>query len=67
VNRFNQIYIERVGRFGKISLTFKTMLIYGRSSIALSPGLDDELTSRPMVDARLPDGSRVNAIIHRLH
>lgn len=64
VNRFNQIYIERVGRLEKTSLTFKDdahlRQIIDRIVSRVGRRIDE---SSPMVDARLPDGSRVNAII----
>ncbi|MCU1306515.1 MAG: putative conjugal transfer proteinc [Acidobacteriaceae bacterium] len=64
VNRFNQIYIERMGRLEKTSLTFKDdshlRQIIDRIVSRVGRRIDE---SSPMVDARLPDGSRVNAII----
>jgi pilus assembly protein CpaF len=64
VNRFNQIYIERVGKLEKTTLTFKDdahlRQIIDRIVSRVGRRIDE---SSPMVDARLPDGSRVNAII----
>lgn len=64
VNRYNQIYIERLGRLEKTSLTFKDdghlRQIIDRIVSRVGRRIDE---SSPMVDARLPDGSRVNAII----
>jgi len=64
VNRYNQIYIERLGKLEKTTLTFKddTHLrqIIDRIVSRVGRRIDE---SSPMVDARLPDGSRVNAII----
>lgn len=64
VNTYKQIYVEK---FGKLQLTgarFKdnTHLknIIDRIVSAIGRRIDE---SCPMVDARLPDGSRVNAII----
>jgi len=64
VNTYNHIYIER---FGKIELTearFKDNAhlkkIIDKIVSPLGRRIDE---SSPMVDARLPDGSRVNAII----
>ncbi|MDD4910631.1 MAG: ATPase, T2SS/T4P/T4SS family [Candidatus Omnitrophica bacterium] len=64
VNNKDQIYIERRGR---IELTSKRFLsddqvrqIIERIIAPLGRHIDE---STPMVDARLPDGSRVNAII----
>jgi pilus assembly protein CpaF len=64
VNRFNKIYIERAGKLERTSLTFKDdshlMQIIDRIVSRVGRRIDE---SSPMVDARLPDGSRVNAII----
>jgi pilus assembly protein CpaF len=64
VNRYNQVYIERAGKIEHISLTFKDdahlMQIIDRIVSRVGRRVDE---SSPMVDARLPDGSRVNAII----
>ncbi len=64
VNNKNQIYIERHGR---IELTPKRFIsndqvrqVIERIIAPLGRRIDE---SAPMVDARLPDGSRVNAII----
>src|SRR5207237_1841019 len=63
-NRYNQVYIERNGRLEVVSLTFKDdahlMQIIDRIVSRVGRRVDE---SSPMVDARLPDGSRVNAII----
>jgi len=64
VNRYNQVYIERAGKLEPTGLTFKDdqhlMQIIDRIVSRVGRRLDE---SSPMVDARLPDGSRVNAII----
>jgi pilus assembly protein CpaF len=64
VNRCDQIYIERAGRLEKTQLTFKDnahlMQIIERIVSQVGRRVDE---SSPMVDARLPDGSRVNVII----
>ena len=64
VNRCDQIYIERAGRLEKTQLAFKDnahlMQIIDRIVSQVGRRVDE---SSPMVDARLPDGSRVNAII----
>ncbi len=64
INNKDQVYIER---FGKIELTTKKFIsddqvriIIERIIAPLGRRLDESV---PMVDARLPDGSRVNAII----
>jgi pilus assembly protein CpaF len=64
VNRFNQVYIERAGKLERTPLTFKDdghlRQIIDRIVSRVGRRVDE---SSPMVDARLPDGSRVNAII----
>jgi pilus assembly protein CpaF len=64
VNRFDQIYIERNGRLEPVDATFKDdrhlMRIIERIVSTVGRRIDE---SSPMVDARLKDGSRVNAII----
>ncbi len=64
VNTYNRIYVER---FGKLEITegrFKDdnhlMKIIEKIVSAVGRRIDESV---PMVDARLPDGSRVNAII----
>jgi Flp pilus assembly CpaF family ATPase len=64
VNNKDEIFIER---FGKIELTSKKFIsndqvktIIDRIIAPIGRHIDE---SSPMVDARLPDGSRVNAII----
>ncbi|MBN9389186.1 MAG: CpaF family protein [Chloroflexi bacterium] len=64
VNSPKQIYIERKGKLVRVDITFQNnehvMRILERIVAPLGRRLDE---SSPMVDARLPDGSRVNAII----
>src|SRR3954463_12626390 len=64
VNRFDQVYIERNGRLESTEITFKDERhlhqIIERIVRAIGRRIDE---STPMVDARLADGSRVNAII----
>jgi pilus assembly protein CpaF len=64
VNRFDQIYIERNGRLEETPLIFKDdrhlLRIIERIVSSVGRRVDE---SSPMVDARLQDGSRVNAII----
>ncbi|MFN2581494.1 MAG: CpaF family protein [Candidatus Dormibacteria bacterium] len=64
VNRFDQVYVERHGRLEPTSVTFKDdahlLQIIERIVSHVGRRIDE---SSPMVDARLPDGSRVNAII----
>ena len=64
VNRANQIYVEREGKLEETDIIFKDdrhlMQIIERIVSTVGRRIDE---SSPMVDARLQDGSRVNAII----
>ena len=64
VNRYNQTYVERFGKLEFTNTVFKddTHLLHIIDRIVSRIGrrIDE---SSPMVDARLADGSRVNAII----
>jgi pilus assembly protein CpaF len=64
VNRFDRVYIERAGKLELTSFSFKDnshlMQIIERIVSRVGRRVDE---SSPMVDARLADGSRVNAII----
>ena len=64
VNRFDRVYVERGGKLERTGLTFKDnahlMQIIDRIVSRVGRRVDE---SSPMVDARLADGSRVNAII----
>jgi len=64
VNRFDRVYIERGGKLEPTGLAFKDnqhlMQIIDRIVSRVGRRIDE---SSPMVDARLADGSRVNAII----
>src|SRR5262252_4919572 len=64
VNRHNLIYVEREGRLEETDVVFKDdkhlMQIIERIVSSVGRRVDE---SSPMVDARLADGSRVNAII----
>lgn len=64
VNRFDEIYIERKGKLTKADIAFSTdQAVLGAIERIVAPigrRIDE---SSPMVDARLKDGSRVNAVI----
>src|SRR5580765_3673804 len=64
VNRFDQIYIEKNGVLEPVSAVFRDdrhlMRIIERIVSTVGRRIDE---SSPMVDARLLDGSRVNAVI----
>ena len=64
VNTYKDIYVERHGKVEATDARFKDdehlMRIIDKIVSAMGRRIDE---SSPMVDARLPDGSRVNAII----
>jgi pilus assembly protein CpaF len=64
VNGHGQVYIERKGKLVKTDVTFDSdehvRRIIDRIITPLGRRIDE---SSPRVDARLPDGSRVNAVI----
>ncbi len=67
VNGPNQIYVEKLGKLTRTDIRFVDATHLRRiiDKIVGQVGRRvDEAT--PMVDARLPDGSRVNAVIHPL-
>jgi pilus assembly protein CpaF len=64
VNSYRQVYVERKGLLELTNVTFtdeKHLLRIIDKIVSLVGRRIDE--SSPMVDARLPDGSRVNAVI----
>src|SRR5690349_9513077 len=64
VNTYKHVYVERGGRLDRVATTFQDdrhlLRVIDRIVSGVGRRVDD---SSPMVDARLPDGSRVNAII----
>ena len=64
VNGYNKVYIERKGKLIKTNISFENdehvMRIIDRIILPLGRRVDAD---SPSVDARLPDGSRVNAVI----
>jgi pilus assembly protein CpaF len=64
VNTYKQVYVERGGKLERYPTTFQDdkhlLRVIDRIVSGVGRRVDD---SSPMVDARLPDGSRVNAII----
>ena len=64
VNRYDQVYVEREGKLEETGVVFKDdrhlLQIIERIVSGIGRRIDE---SSPMVDARLSDGSRVNAII----
>ena len=64
VNTYRQVYVERAGQLELTDVTFyddaHLMKVIEKIVSRVGRRIDE---SSPMVDARLPDGSRVNAII----
>ena len=64
VNNFSTVFVERKGRLERSSIVFDNdahlLKIIEKIVARVGRRIDE---SSPMVDARLPDGSRVNAII----
>src|SRR5437867_10223807 len=64
VNTHRQVYVERLGKLEPTSIAFRDdahlRLVIDRIISRVGRRVDE---SSPLVDARLPDGSRVNAII----
>jgi pilus assembly protein CpaF len=64
VNTYKSVYVERAGRLEATPIRFDSdehlMKVIDRIVSRVGRRIDE---SSPMVDARLPDGSRVNAII----
>jgi pilus assembly protein CpaF len=64
VNTYRNVYVERSGKLERLPTTFQDdkhlMRVIDRIVSGVGRRVDD---SSPMVDARLTDGSRVNAII----
>lgn len=64
VNGCKNVYVERGGKLQRVPVTFRNdahlLSVIDRIVSRVGRRIDE---SSPMVDARLPDGSRVNAII----
>ena len=64
VNGYSETYVERRGKLSKTNVRFHDdqhlMQVINRIVSRVGRRIDE---SSPMVDARLPDGSRVNAVI----
>lgn len=64
INGYNEVYIERLGKLQLSDVKFRNddhvRHIVDRIISPIGRRIDE---SSPMVDARLPDGSRVNAVI----
>src|SRR5712692_8261673 len=64
VNTHRHVFVERGGTLHRVAATFQDdrhlMRVIDRIVSGVGRRVDD---SSPMVDARLPDGSRVNAVV----
>ncbi len=64
VNTYQHVFVERGGRLERVATSFQDdrhlLRVIDRIVSGVGRRIDD---SSPMVDARLPDGSRVNAIV----
>jgi pilus assembly protein CpaF len=64
VNKYNQVYVEKFGKLQKADIIFRDdnhlLQIIDRIVSKVGRRVDESV---PYVDARLPDGSRVNVII----
>lgn len=64
VNRYDEVYVERFGQLESTDIRFRDedhlIRIIQRIAARVGRRID---TSSPMVDARLPDGSRINATL----
>lgn len=64
VNGYNKVYVERKGKLVKTNVSFdsddQVLRMIDRIILPLGRRIDAD---SPTVDARLPDGSRVNAVI----
>ncbi len=63
-NRYDDIWVERGGRLQRTTSSFTDEVQYHQVIVKIVSGVGRRIDeSAPMVDARLPDGSRVNAVI----
>lgn len=64
INGYSEVHVERKGKLEQVNISFRddehVRHIVDRIVAPLGRRIDE---SSPMVDARLPDGSRVNAVI----
>ena len=65
VNRYDKVFIERGGKLSETTVRFKDdahLLHIIEKIVSLGRRIDE---AQPIVDVRLQDGSRVNALFHR--
>ena len=64
INRFDQVYVERGGKLYETSAQFESEDALTSAVHNVAQWVGREITTEsPILDARLPDGSRVNAIL----
>ncbi len=64
VNGLSQIYVEQDGQLHSTGIVFPSEAALERTALWMTARVGRPVTSKqPMVDARLPDGSRLNVII----
>jgi pilus assembly protein CpaF len=64
VNRFDRIFIERNGLIEEVEMKFQNAEALNRLVQAIAVAVGRELNRRtPYLDARLPDGSRLNIVV----
>jgi len=64
VNGHTQVYVEQDGMLQRTGVTFPSPDALMRTALWMTARVGRPITeSRPMVDARLPDGSRLNVIV----
>ncbi|WKB50501.1 CpaF family protein [Eleftheria terrae] len=66
INRFDTIFVRQEGKFVRTDARFESerMLVNFIKQVARSLGQDADATMQPIIDARMPDGSRVNAVLY---
>ena len=63
-NAYDEVWIERKGKIERSDVEFASQAQYRRIIDRMVAGVGRRVDeSSPMVDARLPDGSRINAIV----
>mgnify|MGYP000844022143 CR=1 FL=1 len=63
INGFREVYVERAGKLEKTSIVFPSEEAVQKLAMQIVKAVGRELSAeRPLIDARLSDGSRVNVI-----
>lgn len=65
INRWNDVWIERLGRLEKVDACWESEDHFAECLRQIAHSLEQEIDSarRPVLDARLPNGARVNAVL----